>query len=80
MRNLEPNHVQIRMADGSVVYSEGAGSVQFNPVVNGREMAPPELTNVLYVPALCSNLHSALYITFGSLSLMTSPASRQFTF
>src|SRR6266704_4478072 len=58
MRNLKPHSVQIRLADGSVVYSEGVGSVRFNPVVNGQEMAPLEFSNVLYVPALCSNLFS----------------------
>src|ERR1700677_4603218 len=63
MRNLKPHCVQIRLADGSVVYSEGVGSVRFIPVVNGQEMAPLEFTNVLYVPALCSNLFSVLYLT-----------------
>ena len=63
IRNLRPYRVQIRLADGSVVYSEGVGSVRFNPVVNGQEMAPLEFSNVLYVPALCSNLLSVLYLT-----------------
>jgi hypothetical protein len=63
MRNLKPHSIQIRLADGSVVYSEGVGSVRFNPVVHGQEMAPLEFSNVLYVPALCSNLFSVLYLT-----------------
>jgi hypothetical protein len=71
MRNLKSHSIQIRLADGSVVYSEGVGSVRFNrvglvcfnPVVNGQEMAPLEFSNVLYVPALCSNLFSVLYLT-----------------
>ena len=42
IQNLRPHRVQIRLADGSVVYSEGVGSVRFNSVVNGREMAPLE--------------------------------------
>ena len=63
MRNLKPHRLQIRLADGSVVYSEGVGLVHFNPVVNGQEMAPLEFTNVLYVPALCSNLFSVLFLT-----------------
>ena len=63
MRNLKPYRVQIRLADGSVVYSEGVGSVRFNPVINGQEMAPLEFSNVLYVPALCSNLFPVLYLT-----------------
>jgi hypothetical protein len=61
-RNLKPHHVQIRLADGSVVFSEGVGSVRFNPVVNRQEIAPLEFTDVLYVPALCSNLFSVLYL------------------
>ena len=63
MHNLKPYHVQIRLADGSVVYSEGVVLVMFNPVMNGQEMAPLEFSNVLYVPALCSNLFSVLYLT-----------------
>ena len=63
IRNLRPLRVQIRLADGSVVYSEGVGSVRFNPVVNGQEMVPLEFSDVLYVPALCSNLFSVLYLT-----------------
>src|SRR6266571_5135970 len=47
--NLKPYQVQIRLADGSVVYSEGVGSVHFNPVVNGQEMPPLQFSNVLYV-------------------------------
>ena len=63
MQNLKPHHIQIRLADGSVVFSEGVGSVCFNPVVNGQEMTPLEFTNVLYVPASCSSLFSVLYLT-----------------
>jgi hypothetical protein len=32
-------------------------------MVNGQEMAPLELTNVLYVPTLSTNLFSVLYLT-----------------
>ena len=45
------------------------GSVCFNPVINGQEMAPLEFTNVLYVPAWCSNLFSVLYLTLHCISL-----------
>ena len=55
--------IPIHLADGSVVYSEGIGTVQFAPVVNGQEMAPLEFTNVLYVPSLSSSLFSVLYLT-----------------
>jgi hypothetical protein len=53
----------IHLADGSVLYSEGIGSVRFIPEVNGRKMAPLEFTNVLYVPSLSTNLFSVLYLT-----------------
>ncbi len=60
---MRPNCTQITLADGSVVYSEGVGSVRFNPVINGQEMPPLEFSKVLYVPALSSNLFSVLYLT-----------------
>ncbi len=63
MRNLKPHRVPIRIANGLVVYSEGVGSVRFNPIVNGQEMPPLEFTDVLYVPALCSNLFYVLFLT-----------------
>jgi len=63
MRNLKPHRVPIRIANGLVVYSEGVGSVRFNPIVDGQEMPPLEFTDVLYVPALCSNLFSVLFLT-----------------
>ena len=46
---MMPHRIPIHLADGSVLHSEGVGSVQFIPVVNGQEMAPVEFTNVLYV-------------------------------
>jgi len=63
MRRMTPHRIPIHLADGSVLHSEGIGSVQFIPVVNGQEMAPVEFTNVLYVPNLTNNLLSVLYIT-----------------
>jgi hypothetical protein len=36
MHNMTPHHIPIHLADGSVVYSEGIGAVQFTPVVNGQ--------------------------------------------
>src|SRR6266404_6601764 len=63
MRNLKPHRVPIRIANGLVVYSEGVGSVRFNPIVDGQEMPPLKFTDVLYVPALCSNLFSVLFLT-----------------
>ena len=63
MRNMTPHRIPIRLADGSVIYSEGIGSVQFTAVVHGQEMIPLEFTNVLYVPTLSSHLLSVLYLT-----------------
>ena len=63
IHHMMPHRIPIRLADGSVVYSEGIGTVQFAPVVNGQEMAPLEFTNVLDVPSLSSNLFSVLYLT-----------------
>jgi hypothetical protein len=63
MRNLTPHRIAIRLADGSIIYSEGIGSVQLTAVVNGQESGPLEFSNVLYVPNLSSNLLSVLYLT-----------------
>jgi transposase InsO family protein len=63
MRNMKPHCIPIRIADGSVLYSEGIGSVRFIPVIEGQEKTPLEFTNVLYVPSLSSNLFSVLYLT-----------------
>jgi hypothetical protein len=60
---MKPHCIPIHLADGSVLYSEGVGSVRFNPEVNGRTMAPLEFTDVLYVPSLSTNLFSVLYLT-----------------
>jgi hypothetical protein len=63
MHNMTPHCIPIHLADGSVIHSEGIGSVQFTAVVHGRSMVPLEFTNVLYVPTLSSNLLSVLYLT-----------------
>src|SRR5258708_6254694 len=47
MHHMTPYHIPIHLADGSVLHSEGIGSVRFIPVVNGQEMVPLEFTNVL---------------------------------
>ena len=45
------------------VYSAGIGTVNFDPVVNGRPGKPLSFTNVLHIPDLRSNLLSVLYLT-----------------
>ena len=63
MHHMTPHRIPIRLADGSVVYSEGIGSVRFIPVMEGHEMRPLEFSNVLYVPSLSTNLFSVLYLS-----------------
>ena len=38
MRNMRPHRIPICLTDGSVIHSEGIGSVQFTAVVHGQEM------------------------------------------
>ena len=63
MRHMMPYRIPICLDDGSVLYSDGIGSVRFIPEVNGHQMAPLEFTNVLYIPSLSANLFSVLYLT-----------------
>ncbi|EKM73426.1 hypothetical protein AGABI1DRAFT_134795 [Agaricus bisporus var. burnettii JB137-S8] len=61
-RSYTSHKIPIRLADNSIVYSSGVGSVVFEPVVNGKVVRAVELTRVLHVPALRSNLLSCLYL------------------
>ena len=63
IRNYVPYKVPIRLADNSVIYSEGMGSVLFQPLINGQLVRNVEFTRVLHVPGLQSNLLSVLYLT-----------------
>jgi transposase InsO family protein len=63
LRNYRPHYIQIKLADGSVILSEGIGTVRFEPLVEGQNVQPVEFTNVLYVPALRNNLLSVFYLT-----------------
>ena len=36
IRNYKPCHIEVKLADGSSIYSEGVGTVLFWPVVNGN--------------------------------------------
>jgi hypothetical protein len=63
---MKPYCIPIHLADGSVLHSEGIGSVRLVPVIGGQEMAPLEFTNVLHVPSLSTNLFSVLYLTMNS--------------
>ena len=63
LRNYKPCRIEVKLADGSSIYSEGVGSVLFKPVINGSPAQKFEFTNVLHVPALRSNLFSVLFLS-----------------
>jgi hypothetical protein len=57
-----PDRRPIHLANGSIVYSEGIGSVIFVPILNGLNTRPIEFTGVLHVPRLSTNLLSVLFL------------------
>jgi len=59
--SYKPLRVPVKLANGSLVYSEGVGSLVFRPVVDGVQKRSIEFTCVLHVPLLRSNLLSILY-------------------
>jgi transposase InsO family protein len=63
IRNYKPYRVPIRLANNSIVYSAGIGSVVFNPSVRGQNRRAVEFSQVLHVPDLKQNLLSILYLT-----------------
>ncbi|KAJ3910869.1 hypothetical protein F5877DRAFT_86864, partial [Lentinula edodes] len=63
IRNYTPHRVPIRLADHTVVYSEGIGEVLFTPIVDGKEVRQVLFSRVLHVPSLNNNLLSVLYLT-----------------
>jgi hypothetical protein len=63
IRNFTPCCVEIKLADGSSIYSQGKGTVLFEPVIEGRTMQQVEFSDVLYVPDLRNNLFSVLHLS-----------------
>ncbi|KAI0923982.1 hypothetical protein AcV5_010529 [Taiwanofungus camphoratus] len=63
LRNYKPLQIPIKLADNTIVYSAGVGSVVFKPVIKGREVRAVEFQRVLHVPRLRNNLLSCLYLT-----------------
>ncbi len=61
--NYTPKRIPVRLADDSIIYSAGVGSVQFQPEIGGRKSKVVEFTDVLHVPELGSNLLAVLYLT-----------------
>jgi hypothetical protein len=63
VRNYSPLRNSIRLADNSIIYSSGVGTVVFNPVVGGKALQPVEFSRVLHVPLLQNNLLACLFLT-----------------
>ena len=60
LRAYRPCSVPIRLADKTVVYSVGVGTVDFVPTLSGRKSTSVQFTEVLHVPDLQSSLLSVL--------------------
>src|SRR3954447_13901688 len=58
-----PYCAPIRLADNTIVFSAGVGSVWFKPVIRGKEASAVEFTRVLHVSKLATNLLSVLFLT-----------------
>jgi hypothetical protein len=63
LRNYSPKRVPIKLADNTVVYSAGVGSVVFHPTLEGKRGRAVEFSNILHVPQLRNNLLAVLYLT-----------------
>lgn len=55
--------IPVRLANDSIIWSAGVGSVRFQPVLDGRLSRQIVFHNVLHVPKLASNLLSLLYLS-----------------
>ena len=53
----------MKLADHSIIYFEGIGSVCYRPLINGQQSRDIEFTRVLYFPALHNKILSVLYLT-----------------
>ncbi|TFY53988.1 hypothetical protein EVG20_g9887 [Dentipellis fragilis] len=78
--SYSPFVTPIRLADNSVIYSAGIGSVQFVPLMRGKEQRAVLFSRVLHVPELRNNLLSVLYLTrHKSFSVLIQGNSVQFS-
>src|SRR5882762_1944499 len=62
-----PHRVPVCLADSTIIYSAGIGSIEFVPELEGKRGRPVEFSRVLHVPDLCSNLLSVLFLTQNKL-------------
>src|SRR5882762_2478395 len=65
-----PHRVPVCLADSTIIYSAGIGSIEFVPELEGKRGRPVEFSRVLHVPDLCSNLLSVLFLTQNKLFLV----------
>ena len=63
VRSYTPLKIPVCLANDTVIFSAGVGSMVFAPVVEGRVAQAVEFNRVLHVPELGSNLLSVLYLT-----------------
>ena len=61
--NYTPKRVPVRLADDTIIYSAGIGSVRFQPEIDGRKSKVVEFRDVLHVPELGTSLLAVLYLT-----------------
>src|ERR1700743_2203741 len=59
----QPYKVPVRLADGTVIYTAGVGSILFKTNLGRTGVREVVFSRVLHVPALHSNLLSVLYLT-----------------
>ena len=63
IHNYTPFRTPIPLANDLIIYSTGIWSIVFVPSIRGKERRAVELTRVLHVPELRTNLLSILYLT-----------------
>ena len=79
IRNYTHYRVPIKLADDTIIYSAGVGSVVFRPIIHGHVSRDVEFSRVLHVPALRNNLLAVLYLTrFKGFDVHISSHSMEF--
>ena len=63
LHNYTSKCISIKLADNTVIYSAGVGSVVFHPNLERMRGRVVEFSNVLHVPHLRNNLLAVLYLT-----------------
>ena len=63
LQNYTLKCVSIKLANNTIVYLMGVGSVVFKPVIDGKTSWAVKFSNVLHIPELQNNLLSVLYLT-----------------